>query len=328
VARVEGILDDFRPGIGGGGRHVTAEQMEEMGAFLRDAARRMSDPAYAATDNRQESADQLDRLFAHLGSCTPAARKALADAVVAHMDHLAVGLDIGEPYAVNTRAAINEIMADREAREKLTKAAGEYARAEFDRCFSQLGPALAGGQSVEHALGDTPEVASVFSTIGKMLHAVAAWDGGKPSEAPGLLGAGFGLALSGAGMIVTGGWGSIALAAVGAGAGRVEGAASAAGAGRGRDRAAVHAQSVSDTMYYMAAAALLLSPGPPPLMDHLVDTPPNPKDYPKLYNEDGVFEIPPPASDNWVHFHEWCSLNPKLKAAVDGIMVRTGFAPE
>jgi len=78
-------------------------------------------------------------------------------------------------------------------------------------------------------------------------------------------------------------------------------------------------------MYGYAYWAVMRAMGP--LMDLLVDTAPTPEDLPGLYNEDGIFEIPQPETEEWQDFHDWTRHNVKLYVGADAVLFKLGFGP-
>ena len=287
--------------------------------------------AVLADTNRARAAETLDGILAHLGDCTKGSKRVLAEAVVTHVDHLAGVIDAGDPGKTITREGIKTILGDPEARATVVDGVANYTKDGFSQVASGLAAALAAnpGLTPEQALAALPATSDVLNKIGHILHAVASWNGGPKSDLPGLLTAGFGIALAGAGTIVTGGVGTIVLAGVGAAAGLVGEGAQAGADQRVADRGAAHAQSVQDVAHYMAASSLLLNPGPPPLFDLLVTTRPDRKRYPDLFDADGRFVIPQPGGEAWRQFHAWMTRegNEKLVAAVDQLMARIDFGP-
>ena len=288
--------------------------------------------AVLADTNRARAAETLDGIFAHLTDCSKESKRVLAEAVVTHMDHLADGIDSGEPWATNTRNAIKTIPDDREARETVVNGAANYTQDGFSKVASHLAavldahPEYSAAQAFD-AIGDV--ASDVLDKIGHILHAIAGWDGGPKSDLPGLLTAGFGIALASAGTVVTGGVSTVVLAGVGAAAGMVGEGAQGAADQWVADRGAAHAQSVRDVAHYMAASSLLLSPGPPPLSDLLVGNPPDRNRHRRLFDAEGRFVIPQPGTDAWPDFHMWMKSeeNEKLVGAVDRLMKEIDFGP-
>lgn len=285
--------------------------------------------AVLADTNQARAAGTLDGILANLGDCNKESKRVLAEAVVTHMDHLADVIDAGEPGATNTREAIKAILGDPEARVTVVDGAANYAQ----EGFSQVAVALAGvlaahpEYSADKAFSELSAVSDVLDKIGHALHAVADWDGGPKSDVAALLTAAFGIALAGAGTIVTGGAWTIALAGVGAAAGVVGEGAQAGSDQRIAERSAAHAQSVRDVAHYMAAASLLLNPGPPPLFDLLVTNRPTREAQPLLFDAQGRFVIPQPGGEAWMQFFKWMKGNKQLTGAVDHLMGVIDFGP-
>jgi hypothetical protein len=247
------------------------------------------------------------------------------------MDHLAMVLNGGEPGATATREAIQAILDDGEARARLVEGATQYAKDGFSQVASGLAAVLAAHPEYngEQGLAALGVHSGGLIHVGHILQTVGDWDGGAKSGLPGLLTAGFGIALAGVGTAVTGGLGTIALAGVGAAAGVVGDSAQSAADQRIADRGAAHAQSVRDVAYYMAASSLLLNPGPPPLCDLLVETWPDPKTHGALLDAQGRFLIPRPGTKAWSDFQTWLARggNTKLSGAVNYMLGTMGFDP-
>jgi hypothetical protein len=290
--------------------------------------------AVLADTNRARAAQTLDGILANLGDCNKESKRLLAEAVVTHMDHLADVLNRGGSGKTNAEEGIRTILDDSQARATVVDGAANYAQDGFSQVASGLAGVLAahGEYTPEQAFAALPPVSRhVLVKIGHVLHAVAGWDGGPKSDLPGLLTAGFGIALAGAGTVVTGGVGTIVLAGVGAAAGVVGEGAQGIADQRVADRGAAHAQSVRDVAFYMAAASLLLNPGPPPLVDLLVTNRPNPDRYPGrgLFDAEKRLVIPQPGSKPWSEFYDWMMSpgNEKLVGAVDHLMAEVEFGP-
>ena len=287
--------------------------------------------AILADTNRARAAEKLDGTLANLGDCNKESKRVLAEAVVTHMDYLAHVLHRGGPSAISTQEGIKSILDDPQGRTTVVEGAANYAEDGFSQVASGLAGVLAahGEYTAEQAFAALSANSShALVKIGHILHAVAAWDGGPKSDLPGLLTAGFGIAVAGAGTALTGGMGTIALAGVGAAAGVVGEGAQGIADQRVGERGAAHSQSVRDVAFYMAASSLLLSPGPPPLFDLLVTNRPNPDRYPKLFDSERRFVIPQLGSKEWSEFYDWMSQgNEKLVGAVDYLMAKVEFGP-
>jgi hypothetical protein len=289
--------------------------------------------AVLAETDQARSAQTLDGLLANLGGdCNKESKRLLAEAVVTHMDHLADVIGAGDPGATNTRRGIKAILGDPEARETVVDGASNYAEDGFSQVAASLASVLTahGEYTAEQAFAAIPDTSEVLAKIGRILHAVAAWDGGAKSDLPALLTAGFGLAVTAVGTIASGGAWTIALAGVGAAADVVGKGAQAGAEHRVADRGVAHAQNVRDVAYYMAASSLLLNPGPPPLCNLLVATPPRRKDYPTLFDAEGRFLIPQPGTDEWMDFYTWVTKtkgNERLRDAVNHLMEEIDFGP-
>ena len=286
--------------------------------------------AVVADTNRVRAAETLDGILANLGDCNKESKRVLAEAVVTHMDHLADVINEGNPGADITRDGIRTILDDGEARAKVVDGAARYAQKGFSEAASGLAGVLAAHPeyNADQAFLALPDALKhELVKIGHILHAVAGWDGGPKSDLPGLLTAGFGIALAGAGTIVTGGVGTVVLAGVGAAAGVVGEGAQAGADQRVAERGAAHAQSVRDVAYYMAASTLLLNPGPPPLFDLLVSNRPSPERESLLFDAEGRFAIPQPGSREWRVFYDWMKGNEKLVGAVNHVMGVIEFGP-
>ncbi|MGH9010639.1 MAG: hypothetical protein ACRDYF_12445 [Acidimicrobiia bacterium] len=287
--------------------------------------------AVLADTNQARAAQTLDGILASLGDCSKESKRVLAEAVVAHMDHLATVIHGGDPAATPTREAIKTILDDGEARATLVQGATEYAWDEFSQVASGLAAVMAAHPeyTAEQGFAALAGHSGVLINVGHILQGVADWDGGTKSGLPALLTAGFGMALAGAGTIVTGGLGTIALAGVGAAAGVVGESANTAADQGVADRGVAHAQSVRDVAYYMAVSSLLLNPGPPPLCDLLIETWPDRRNEELLFDAQGNFVIPQPGTSEWRDFHTWVSGggNGKLNDAVNYMLGTMGFDP-
>jgi hypothetical protein len=196
--------------------------------------------------NRARAAETLDGIFAHLTNCSKESKRVLAEAVVTHMDHLADVIDTGNPGATNTRNAIKTILDDSQGRATVVDGTANYTQDGFSQVACHLAAVLGAHPeySTAQALDVIGDVASdVLDKIGHILHAIAGWDGGPKSDVGGLLIVGFGIALAGAGTVVTSGVGTIVLAGAGAAAGLVDEGAQAAADQWVADRGAAHARA-------------------------------------------------------------------------------------